>query len=93
MDNSEFYVVYVMEYERGWGSRCDSVNYFRSKVLAENYQKHFNSGNKEKTAPDWYMVAESPQKINDYNQVVRLQKYFAENPQSNRVASHELESI
>lgn len=52
--------VNIVEYELGWGSRVDSVEKFETKELALQYQKQFNSKNTDKTAPDWYMVAEDP---------------------------------
>lgn len=53
------YLVDIMEYERGWGSRLDETKSFDSKTEAEAYIKEFNSKNTETVVPDWYMVAES----------------------------------
>ena len=50
--------VYLMEYERGWGSKVDEVKEFATLVEAKEFAKNFNSKNTEASAPDWYMVAE-----------------------------------
>ena len=53
----EFYKVEVMEYERGWGSRCDEIKYFDSEESAKAFCADFNKENTATTVPDWYMVA------------------------------------
>lgn len=54
------YRVELMEYERGWGSRIDERKYFDNIDEAVSYIEQFNSTNTEKTAPDWYMIAQGP---------------------------------
>ncbi len=49
--------VYLIESERGWGSRVDEVLEFDSKEEAEAYIKEFNSKNTASSVPDWYMYA------------------------------------
>lgn len=48
----------ILEYERGWGSRVDSIKEFDSELDRDNFIKEFNSKNTEEIVPDWYMVAE-----------------------------------
>ena len=52
------YQVDLVEYERGYGSRLDESLYFDNEEEARNYVQTFNARNTERTAPDWYMVAE-----------------------------------
>ena len=52
--------VAVYEYERGWGSKLDSVYTFDTYEQAKQYQTEYNSKNNEKVVPDWYMVAKEP---------------------------------
>jgi hypothetical protein len=58
------YKVYVMEYERGWGSRVDEVKTFPNEQSALDFVKSFNARNTEAQVPDWYMVADGPYKVN-----------------------------
>lgn len=51
------YKVFIMEYERGWGSRVDEVKEFDTEKEREEFIEKYNSYNTEKTVPDWYMVA------------------------------------
>lgn len=63
--------VIIWEYEKGWGSRIDETKIFDSseynndadKALdaAKAFVKEFNSHNKSKIIPDWYMVAANPE--------------------------------
>jgi len=57
------YRVFIMEYERGWGSRVDEQLDFNSYKEARTYQKKFNDENRSKIVPDWYMVATEPEEI------------------------------
>jgi hypothetical protein len=54
--------VTVVESERGWGRRYESVD-FDSFSEAKVYRDHINSQNKPvgpgEFAPDWYMIAEN----------------------------------
>ena len=49
--------VELVEFERGWGQKVDSVKVFNNRPLAEKFVKKYNSKNTEKVAPDWYMIA------------------------------------
>ncbi len=51
------YKVYIMEYERGWGSRLEDTLQFDTQEEQEQYIKEFNAQNTETSVPDWYMVA------------------------------------
>lgn len=53
--------VFLVEYERGWGSKVDEVCYFDTLDVAEAFAKDFNSQNTSDTVPDWYMTATDPQ--------------------------------
>lgn len=52
------YKVSIMEYERGWGAKLDSVEEFDDEEKALEFIRTFNSRNTEAVAPDWYMVAQ-----------------------------------
>lgn len=52
------HIVYIREFERGWGNRLDEVKKFDTKEEAEKYVKEFNSHNNEPEVPNWYMVAD-----------------------------------
>jgi hypothetical protein len=47
----------IMEYEKGWGCKLDSVKYFDTEKSAKEFCTNFNSQNTEEVAPSWYMVA------------------------------------
>ena len=49
--------VAIMEYERGWGSKVESIKSFKTIAAAKKYCEKFNSVNDKPQAPDWYMVA------------------------------------
>ena len=52
------YQVDVIEFERGWGQRLEETLYFDTEDEALSYCDKFNKQNVQKTAPDWYMVAD-----------------------------------
>lgn len=55
----ETHKVYIIESERGWGSKIDETIYFDNEAEARKYATDYN--NKYNTAtevPDWYMRAE-----------------------------------
>lgn len=52
------HVVYVIEYERGWGSKVDEVKEFDSKKEAVDFVNNFNAENDLPSVPDWYMTAQ-----------------------------------
>lgn len=49
--------VQIIESERGWGQKVDSVKTFPSLKKAEAFIKKFNAKNNEAVVPDWYMYA------------------------------------
>lgn len=50
--------VYVIESERGWGSKVDEIKEFDTRELAQSFVDDFNKDNNEEIVPDWYMRAE-----------------------------------
>ena len=48
----------LVEHDRFLGSKLDESLYFDNEDEARNYVQTFNARNTERTAPDWYMVAE-----------------------------------
>ena len=57
----------VYEYERGWGSKLDDWMVCLTVEDVEDFKEEFNSYNTEKTAPDWYMIAEGEPEPIDLN--------------------------
>jgi hypothetical protein len=56
--NSGEYKVYLIESERGWGSKVDEVLLFETEELAKQWVTDYNKKyNSEPTTPDWYIVA------------------------------------
>lgn len=55
--------VVVIESERGWGSKVDSIEYFDTEAEAWAFEKDFNKDNPPGPAPDWYMQAEDPEPL------------------------------
>jgi hypothetical protein len=53
----------LIEYERGWGSKIDSILYFDNEAEAREYVSTFNAKNTSKEVPDWYMIADYCGKI------------------------------
>lgn len=56
------WVVEMLEYERGWGSKVDDRKVFATEEEGLEFVKEFNSDNTEEEVPDWYMVASAPYK-------------------------------
>ena len=52
------YKVYIIESERGWGTKVDDVKYIDTKENAMMFVREFNSKNNKEVVPDWYMYAE-----------------------------------
>lgn len=52
--------VYIIESERGWGSKVDEVLEFPTKEEAQKYADHYNQkhNNFNGPVPDWYMIAQ-----------------------------------
>jgi len=50
--------VHIEEYERGWGSRLDSVLEFDYLEDAQAFVTGFYSKNDKDVVPDWYMTAD-----------------------------------
>lgn len=57
------YTAIVIESERGWGQKIDSVREFGTEKERNDFIKDFNSKNNEPTVPDWYMYAETGKDI------------------------------
>jgi hypothetical protein len=55
--NEGKFVVELIESERGWGQKVDSVRRFKKQEKAEAFVKEYNSHNKSAAVPDWYMYA------------------------------------
>lgn len=55
--------VAIIESERGWGQKVDDVKYFDNEEEANQFVRKFNSQNTAGHVPDWYMYAESPQRV------------------------------
>lgn len=51
------YVVEIVEFERGWGSRRDGYILFPSESLAKEYV-HKQTANRVGPAPNWYLSYE-----------------------------------
>lgn len=50
-------VVEIIESERGWGMKVDSIKKFPNREKAIAFCNDFNKGNNKDVVPDWYMVA------------------------------------
>jgi len=49
--------VEIIESERGWGQKVDSVREFPNRKKANAFVEKYNAKNNEPTVPDWYMYA------------------------------------
>lgn len=53
--------VYIIESEKGWGSKVDEVKEFDSPEEAEDfvtkYNAEYNPPRQNGQVPDWYMIA------------------------------------
>lgn len=49
--------VLMIESERGWGQKIDSIKSFATKEEADEFITKFNSRNTSETVPEWYMYA------------------------------------
>ena len=54
------YLVYIIESERGWGSKVDEIREFNTEQEAKDFVKKFNAQNNLPQVPDWYMRADGP---------------------------------
>lgn len=54
------WAVEIIEAERGWGTKVDSIVYFNDREKADAWVKDYNKCNTAATAPDWYMQASTP---------------------------------
>lgn len=52
--------VVIIESERGWGQKIDSVKHFTSADEAWDFVDDFNKDNNKTEVPDWYMKALDP---------------------------------
>jgi hypothetical protein len=58
--------VVIMESERGWGQKIDSVKYFEGENAAQeawDFADNFNKEDMKNYVPDWYMVALDPVRV------------------------------
>ena len=53
----------IIESERGWGTKVDEQRFFDSADAAYKFQEEFNKVNTALTAPDWYMQAQTPVRV------------------------------
>ena len=58
-----YYTAVLIESERGWGQKVDSVREFKTEKGRDNFIKRFNASNNKPTVPDWYMYAEKGKDI------------------------------
>ncbi len=49
--------VFIIESERGWGTKVDDIKEFRTVEEADKFIREFNSKNDLDHVPDWYMYA------------------------------------
>lgn len=56
--------VEIIESERGWGQKVDEVKFFDNFEEAEAFCRQYNSSNPPGPAPDWYMQANGPYRVN-----------------------------
>lgn len=50
--------VFIIESERGWGSRVDEVREFDTHQAASDFATEYNSFNTAEEVPAWYMYAQ-----------------------------------
>ena len=72
--------VSIIESERGWGRKVDSIKMFETYEEALAFAEEFNAQNTQTVAPDWYMMAEvEPQRpehlTNNRKAAVEATKY------------------
>lgn len=53
----------IIESERGWGQKIDEQRFFDSADAAYKFQEEFNKANTALVAPDWYMQAQDPVRV------------------------------
>jgi hypothetical protein len=58
------YRVDIIESERGWGRKVDEQKFFDNYEEAESFMEKYNADLPPGPAPDWYMQAEGPYKVN-----------------------------
>ncbi len=56
-NNDKPFQVAIIESERGWGQKTDSIDGFDSRQEADDFIKTYNSKNDKPITPDWYMYA------------------------------------
>lgn len=59
------YKAFIVEYERGWGSKVDETKEFETKEERDTFVREYNEKHNPPVAslsqvPDWYMVAQKP---------------------------------
>lgn len=58
------YRVDIIESERGWGQKVDETKFFDSFDSAAAFVESYNADLPDGPAPDWYMIARGPYKVN-----------------------------
>lgn len=53
----------IIESERGWSTKIDEQKFFDSADDAWAFVDDYNKGNTAPTAPDWYMQAQTPVRV------------------------------
>ena len=58
------YRVDIIESERGWGQKIEDQKFFDNYDEAATYIERYNADLPAGPAPDWYMMARGPYKVN-----------------------------
>ena len=58
------YRVDIIESERGWGQKVDESKFFDNFEEASKFIDAYNADLPPGPAPDWYMMARGPYKVN-----------------------------
>jgi Asp-tRNA(Asn)/Glu-tRNA(Gln) amidotransferase C subunit len=53
----------IIESERGWGQKIDEQKFFTDANEAYKFVEEFNAKNTAPVAPDWYMQAQTPVRV------------------------------
>lgn len=70
------YLVNEMEYELGWGSRCEDQYMFPTEELALEFcRKYDEKYNTASSTPDWYMRQEYQGRVNVDKETFEKKRY------------------
>lgn len=59
-----YFMVIMLESEKGWGERIDDVLYFSQYEVASDFVKKYNNKwNDFDSVPDWYIQAQTPKPV------------------------------